>query len=1289
MVPIPLPAFSPRVRHVFKLTVRRVQDEGNHKMRRRKESPRSGLAYLSSLALLSSASLAALMLGAAPAIADDACVLVSGTLTCSGDQSDGIRRLEGSTRFDTLVVNSLNRDIAPAEYSGIRIDWDDPIAVQVDTGNYAVRAIGEGATGIVLNNYGTGGSSLVLNGTVSSTNGAGIKVLAPGDVSYVGTGSVSSDGTAITVKSESNGSASLDHTGAITSQSGSGVFVTGSDAVSVKTRGVIEADGNAIFAKSYGDDQSAVVVDHASGSLTSYSGYGIYALSAYDGVTVTVVGNISSMADGIYAKAAGIDDNAIVSSTGIVDSQGGMGIYAISAGGKTQVTNRGNVSALYSGIYAKADASADAIVDSQGNILSDDEEGIVAISANGNAKIDSIGTVTSGLAGFYARANGDVTIDTDGAITSTSGRGIDAESGNGGVVITTVGAIESELEAIRVKTGSDNTTELASVNSTGALTSRADRGIEVIAAHQAIGIVSRGVINAKLEGIRATAGGDTADISIDTIGAITSSDAAGIFADAAQGAVTILSEGAIQAKKAGIYATTGSDTAKVDVRTEGNITSSDEAGIYAKSARGSVDVRSEGIIEAKKSGIHAESGGDEDAEVTVTNIGKITSSDAHGIFATAARLRVAVDNTGEIVAKKDGIRAISTGGSVEVDQTGDISVTDGAGIHAYNTGDTVSVTMEGDITGGAYGIYGMNEVTDVSVTYKAGHTISGATTAGVYLYGITATHFDNYGTVDAGSGLVVETGGGGTNTVNNYGTMIGSFDMAAGLTSLLNNKSGGRMELGSAVTLNSAGVFTNAGVISPGGDGVITTTAITGNFVQTATGRMVMNVDFETETSDFLNVSGTADVTGEVGILMTDVADLVPMTFTLLTASAQEGDDLVLDHNLILANVAVDAEVVYVGGKEVRVRVNGLDFSGGSTNSALNTDVTDALSSSYGQGPGEMSPLFTALVNIQDEQEYQEAVDQLVSQISGQSNGGIPLNVSGFADRMLSCRVQDGAYAFNAEGECMWFTSAATRLDRDATIDNLSYRQTAMSLFAGAQKAVASDIRVGGAVGYVHSSGSNSIGNESRSDRLQGGVVVKYDSAATLLAAGLTASIGSTQTSRNVIIGNNFSETLIGEGLNGVVAGRLHAAHTFSNNVAYIRPLADLDLVATQYGEMVETGGSAALIIDPSTHLSAIFSPAIEIGGEFDVGMGAVARPYLRAGASMTSNPDVETTARFAAGSDDTFTTVSTSEAVLGKLSVGVDFVSQNNASMRFYYDGAFGETTRQHSVGMKASMAF
>jgi uncharacterized protein with beta-barrel porin domain len=1190
-------------------------------------------AYLlSMIPLMASVGLGALLMaGAGAARANDACNTAGATLTCAGDQADGIEFLE-TAPFDTLVVQALTGDIAPPAASGIKVDVEQAFDVNIDTGAFAIDATGEGAAGIHLSNYGSGNVSLTLSGDVNSDDGAGISVVTPGNASSVATGNVTARTDAIFVKSDTSGSATIDHTGTVISHEGAGVIATGSNAVSIKTRGVISAQGDAINAKSYGDNGSFVLVDHAGGAITSYEGYGIYALSAFDATTVTVVGDISSFADGIYAKAAGssASDSAIVWSTGKIFSEDGYGIRALSAFGKAEVTSLGNIEALYDGIYAKADGSQLASIDSKGAIFSDEGNGLVAISGNGKASVLSDGAVTAELTAIRVKGNGDVDVDSLGVVSSWSGRGIDAESGNGSATVKSRGAVQAKLEAVSIRSGSGNSGHIVSLDSEGALTSWANRGIDVEAANQAISVLSIGNIEAALEGIYAKTGGTSSGIEIDSTGTITSWNDRGIHAEAARGSVLINNDGAINAKKDGIYA-----------KSTGN------SGSY---------------------------------QVEVINTGAIRSWDNAGIFATASALAVSVDNSGRIDAKTDGIRAVSTGAGVTVTQVGDIAIYDGAGIHAESTSATVDVEMDGNITGGAYGIYGKNQSTDVKVKLTEGHTISATNTAGVYLSGITTTQFDNYGTVDALAGNVAQTGGWATNTINNYGTMIGNFDLSVG-HSLLNNMAGATMTVGNTVKLDAAGIFTNAGGVSLGGAGEVYTTALTGNFVQSSGGRLVMDVDFGTNGSDLLTVSGSAALDGKVGLVISDIYAVVPMTFTLLTA-----DEITIG-NLLIANQVIDGDIAYIGGTDVQVTVNGIDFRT-EGQSQRNSSVAGALSSQFEQGAPGLAAIFTALANVQEDDEYEQALAQLTPEVYAEATGSTPAAIPGFADRMLSCRVSDGAYAFNAEGECIWFSTGMTRLDRTETPESLGYRQTALNVAAGGQMALSPEIRLGGAVGLVQSGGNNSASGQSRSDRLQGGVVVKYDKEAMLLAASLTAGAGSTRTTRVVSIGQ-LNETLEGESQNAFVSGRLHAAYTFAINNAYIRPLADLDVTATYFGALTEAGGVSALEIDEGSQLIASLAPAMEIGSQFDVGEGAVARPYLRAGVGITTDQALEMTARFVEGNGESFSLVSAADALTGKLSAGVDLVSSNNASLRVFYEASFGATTTQHGIGMKAGGSF
>jgi hypothetical protein len=56
------------------------------------------------------------------------------------------------------------------------------------------------------------------------------------------------------------------------------------------------------------------------------------------------------------------------------------------------------------------------------------------------------------------------------------------------------------------------------------------------------------------------------------------------------------------------------------------------------------------------------------------------------------------------------------------------------------------------------------------------------------------------------------------------------------------------------------GTLTNRGNLSPGGKGVVQTTALTGNLVQTSSGKISVDVDRTAGQADRINVSGTAQL---------------------------------------------------------------------------------------------------------------------------------------------------------------------------------------------------------------------------------------------------------------------------------------------------------------------------------------------------------------------------------------------------------------------------------------------
>ena len=86
------------------------------------------------------------------------------------------------------------------------------------------------------------------------------------------------------------------------------------------------------------------------------------------------------------------------------------------------------------------------------------------------------------------------------------------------------------------------------------------------------------------------------------------------------------------------------------------------------------------------------------------------------------------------------------------------------------------------------------------------------------------------GTVTALSGLAIK-GDTGNNTVNNFGTVTGNVILGSG-TNGFNNMAGGFFNTGATVNLGAGDTLTNTGTLSPGGAGVIQTTALTGNLVR-------------------------------------------------------------------------------------------------------------------------------------------------------------------------------------------------------------------------------------------------------------------------------------------------------------------------------------------------------------------------------------------------------------------------------------------------------------------------
>lgn len=635
--------------------------------------------------------------------------------------------------------------------------------------------------------------------------------------------------------------------------------------------------------------------------------------------------------------------------------------------------------------------------------------------------------------------------------------------------------------------------------------------------------------------------------------------------------------------------------------------------------------------------------------VTVNNTGNITTSGflSHGITVTAG---IFVSGATTITNRSFGDVTINSDSIIAA--TGDHST--GINIGASSPGGNIDINiLGGSVTGGSL------------------------TGVGVRIAGGENNTLDNYGSISALSGLAV-SGGTQHETITNFGTITGNIELGTG-TNAIFNMSGGVLNPGSTVDVGAGNLLTNSGVLSTGGANTIQTTALTGNFEQTATG--VFAVDVGADTSDLLNGSGTATVAGTVVVLPTNVGP-GSTTVTILTASGG-----VTDNGLALGpiSLALQAQLLILAN-----RVD-LSFDVNFAVAGLNANQTAIAANINAMGAGAPGGVTNGLLNVAGIGAYANALDQLSPEIYNLSAIETLYASQQFASDMLSCRVagEDG-YAAIHEGQCLWIRGRGRFLDLDRTASNIGADATTGSFSTGVQVALAPDWRLGLAAGYDNISLDTTSGASAEGDRANIGAMIKYNPGPLLLAAGITGGWGSFDTTRVMSFGG-FSGITTADNDIDYISGRLHAAYLIEQGNWYLKPMVDAGVVDLDVDGFTERGGAgAALRVAGQSSTVYFISPAIELGTDMRFDDISVWRPFVRAGVTWQSDDSLPLTAGFAAAPGTSpFTINSEIDDVLADIAAGVDIINVDGTVFRMQYDGRFGSNTTQSGVSIKGSVKF
>ena len=1019
-----------------------------------------------------------------------------------------------------------------------------------------------------------------------------------------------------------------------------GIVATSGGAVNVTTSGNISIKGlfaNGINVSSFAG--GAVNVASSSDISLAQGGTGITAFT--DGTLILASkGAISITGDG-----TGIDATAgtgvTVNSSGPISITGaGDAIDASDIGGATV---GGGVTVISSGAISLAGNAAIAI-----NAVSEDTDP-VSVASSSNISL------TNGGAGIVATSNGAVTVNSSGGISvagSSGGTGIVAASGGAGT---------------------------ASVTSSGVISIAGDgAAIVAVSAGGAANVASSGNIFVGGSGAAISAIGVTATVS-SSGGISIGGKGSAISAISFSGAANVTSTGSVsiggEAEGAALSAVSVAGGA-ANITSSGNIVIGGGGGIGA--AGSVVQVNSSGNISVKNSGTGISAVGVNG--VTVSSSGAISiAGNGNAIDAESPVGAANINSSGKIIIGGSGIGISAKGGLVGITTSGDVSAPGNAsvGIEASTPGRDIAVKIAGGtITGGS------------------------GTGAGIVLIGGANNTLTNLGTITTSPGLAgtailgMPTPGApptaiGNNTVNNSGTVIGNVDLGPGRNAF-NNLPGGTFNSGATVKLGSGNPLNNSGNLSPGGSGVIQTTALTGNLVQGSAGKISVDINPGTGQADRINASGSAKLAGQVALNLLNLTPTIGATASTLVQTGGGVTNNGLALGALPAVVAYQLE--FPNGNDV-VLQGGLNFAPAGLNSNQAAIGQSINAIQLAGGSPKFLPIVQAILTIPDVSSLGQAYNQLSPETYADNEIADFYSGLRFANSLMSCKVSDGGYAFIKEGQCAWAQIGGNFLNLDATSGSLPFHESAVVISGGAEVMLRPDWFASFALGYDN--GSASTGNAlttAQAERAHFGAAIKYNPGPFLLSAAIFGGYGWYSTDRLMNFGD-FNATASSDSRTSRVGGQFRAAYLIDRKSWYLKPILDLNITRVNLNGFSEQGaGGANLIVSSAGETVFSASPAVEIGTQTNLQNGSLFRPFAKLGISAFSNTDFAVNAAFGGAPVGVapFRVATGINSLTADVAAGADlFLPDSRYVFKLAYNGHYGARVRDQGFTLKASIRF
>ncbi|MBS0298111.1 MAG: hypothetical protein JSR45_17570 [Proteobacteria bacterium] len=626
---------------------------------------------------------------------------------------------------DGIVATSTGKgDVRVATYNGFLggkaatiTAAGDGIRVTSDTGNLDVLSYAAivADPGIVMKTGGAGTVIVDSFGAITAKNGGIVTSTVDGynHVYVYGTveGDSDNNGTGRGVDARSYGKGDIViHSyvgGDVVGHNAAGLIATayGSGAVSIIQEGAVNADGLGVGARSFG---GAVYVKSSGDITVSNSSNGLMAMNYGAGSTGAVT----------------------VIASGAIDSQGGNGIVAETAGtGAVTVTETGTISgnvATAIMVVGQGDLTVhqNGTIGSKGNAAGNGVYAYSSATGTGKISIDGSGNIYSdtNVVGILVKNSGTgaVSINESGYITGQNGVRV-LQLGGGAVDVTTGGVVKTTDTGVFVSssngaaTGAINITTNALVDAAGA------SGIYALSAHSgAITVTENGGISGRATGAAIfveQSAGASGDLTVHMNGDVGSAGdyvgGAGAIAQilgGGSGSVTIDGKGAVFSAGQGVGAATNG-SGDVTINLGGAVIANGGPGVYAGisgyASKGKISVTTAAVT-ASNYGVLAQNTGGGSGEVYVHTLGDIAAGSTGVLADTNGTGGVNVVIGGAIKAVGDGVYAHNGySGDVSVDVTGPIKA-GLSGVTALASNGGVYVTTHSTVTAGGTGIVARN-----------------------------------------------------------------------------------------------------------------------------------------------------------------------------------------------------------------------------------------------------------------------------------------------------------------------------------------------------------------------------------------------------------------------------------------------------------------------------------------------------------------------------------------------------------------------------------------------------